>query len=91
MVCDGPYLTMNDLPMHLQQYATGNRGTIAARAIRTIEDAERQVVEQAIAEADNNRAKAAALLGISPRTLYRKLAKFATDETSAESEVAKAV
>jgi two-component system, NtrC family, response regulator HydG len=91
MVCDGPYLTMNDLPMHLQQYATGHRGTIAARAIRTIEDAERQVVEQAIREADNNRAKAAALLGISQRTLYRKLAKFAADETNADLQLAKAI
>jgi DNA-binding NtrC family response regulator len=77
--------------MHLQQYATGHRGTIAARAIRTIEDAERQVVEQAIREADNNRAKAAALLGISQRTLYRKLAKFAADETNAELQLAKAI
>ncbi|HTM08374.1 MAG TPA: sigma 54-interacting transcriptional regulator [Verrucomicrobiae bacterium] len=91
MVCDGTYLTINDLPMHLQRYATGHRGEIAARAIRTIEDAERQVVEQAMRQADNNRAKAAALLGISQRTLYRKLAKFASDETSAAPDLATAM
>jgi len=90
MVCDGPYLTINDLPMHLQQYATGHRGEIAY-AVRTIEDAERQVIEEAICKAANNRAKAAALLGISQRTLYRKLAKFASAEDGAAPNVAKAV
>jgi transcriptional regulator with PAS, ATPase and Fis domain len=89
LVCDGPYLTINDLPMHLQQYATGHRGEIAS-AVRTIEDAERLVVQEAIRNAANNRAKAAALLGISERTLYRKLAKFAAAEDGAAPNVAKA-
>jgi two-component system response regulator HydG len=89
LVCDGPYLTINDLPMHLQQYATGHRGEIAS-AVRTIEDAERLVVQEAIRKAANNRSKAAALLGISERTLYRKLAKFAAAEDGAEPNVAKA-
>ena len=91
MVCDGPFLTMNDLPMHLQQYATGHRGTIAARAIRTIEDAEREVIEEAIRKSDNNKVRAAALLGISQRTLYRKLAKFAAAEDGGGLDFAKAV
>ncbi|HEY3302403.1 MAG TPA: sigma-54 dependent transcriptional regulator [Candidatus Binatia bacterium] len=91
MVSDEEYVTVADLPMHLQQYATGHRVEIGAKAIRTIEQAEREVVEEAIRKSDNNKMKAAELLGISPRTLYRKLAKFAAaaEQSYSHSELSK--
>jgi len=76
MVSEGEYLTMADLPMHLQQYATGYREEIATKAIRNIRDAERYVISEALKEAGGNKAKAAELLGISLRTLYRKLERI---------------
>jgi transcriptional regulator with PAS, ATPase and Fis domain len=76
MVSDGEYLTLGDLPMHLQQYATGHRDEIGVKAIWNIDEAEKSVIEEALKETNGNKAKAAELLGISVRTLYRKLEKY---------------
>jgi len=77
MVADGAYITISDLPMNLQHYATGRREEIGTKAIRNIEDGERSVIEEALRQTNGNKAKAAEALGISTRTLYRKLEKFA--------------
>jgi transcriptional regulator with PAS, ATPase and Fis domain len=76
MVSDGDYITISDLPMNLQHYATGRREEIGPRAIRNIEEGERSVIEEALRQTHGNKAKAAEALGISTRTLYRKLEKF---------------
>ena len=76
MVCDGEYMTITDLPMNLQQYATGHREEIGSRAIKNIEEGERSVIEDALRQTSGNKARAAEALGISTRTLYRKLDKF---------------
>jgi len=77
MVSDGEYLTMGDLPMHLQQYAVSHREEFGAKAVRKIEETEGNLLEEALEETNGNKAKAAELLGISTRTFYRKLEKFA--------------
>lgn len=77
MVSDGDYITISDLPMNLQHYATGRREEIGTRAIRNIEEGERSIIEDALRQTNGNKAKAAEALGISTRTLYRKLEKFA--------------
>jgi transcriptional regulator with PAS, ATPase and Fis domain len=77
MVSDSEYITISDLPMNLQHYATGRREEIGTRAIRNIEEGERTVIEEALRQTNGNKAKAAEALGISTRTLYRKLEKFA--------------
>lgn len=76
MVSDGDYITISDLPMNLQQYATGHSEEIGSKAIRNIEEGERLVIEEALRQTNGNKAKAAEALGISTRTLYRKLDKF---------------
>ncbi len=77
MVSDGDYITISDLPMNLQQYATGRREEIGTRAIRNIEEGEKTLIEDALRQTNGNKAKAAEALGISTRTLYRKIEKFA--------------
>jgi transcriptional regulator with PAS, ATPase and Fis domain len=77
LVADGEYLTVGDLPMHLQQYATGHREEISAKVAGRIDDAEREVIRAALRETNGDKAEAAKRLGISVRTLYRKLEKFA--------------
>jgi transcriptional regulator with PAS, ATPase and Fis domain len=77
MVSDGDYIAISDLPMNLQHYATGRREEIGTRAIRNIEEGERSIIEDALRQTNGNKAKAAEALGISTRTLYRKLEKFA--------------
>ena len=51
-------------------------GVVIFRSGMTIEDMERQAIEVALSEVDGNRRKAAELLGIGERTLYRKIAKY---------------
>jgi len=45
----------------------------------TMEDIERQAIRAALAEVRGNRRKAADMLGIGERTLYRKIAKYGLD------------
>lgn len=47
--------------------------------IRPLKDVEREVIERAIAGCGGNVATAAALLGISPSTIYRKRLTWETD------------
>ena len=75
MVSDGDYITISDLPMNLQHYATGHSEEIGSKAIRNIEEGERLVIEEALRQTNGNKAKAAEALGISTRTIYRKLDK----------------
>ncbi|MBF8254174.1 MAG: Sigma-54 factor interaction domain-containing protein [Deltaproteobacteria bacterium] len=77
MVSNGDYITISDLPMNLQHYAAGHRDEIATKAIRNIEEGERSLIEDALRHTQGNKAKAAEALGISTRTLYRKIEKFA--------------
>jgi len=42
----------------------------------TMEEMERALIEKALADNDNNRKEAARRLGISERTLYRKISKY---------------
>jgi transcriptional regulator with PAS, ATPase and Fis domain len=76
MVSDGDYITLSDLPMNLQNYATGHREEIGTKAIRNIEEGEKNLIEEALRQTNGNKAKAAEALGISTRTLYRKIEKF---------------
>jgi DNA-binding NtrC family response regulator len=49
--------------------------------IPTLAEAERELVGRAIVQTRGHRGKAAALLGISPRTLQRKLRLFGLDKS----------
>ncbi|MDX1492710.1 MAG: sigma-54 dependent transcriptional regulator [Longimicrobiales bacterium] len=51
-------------------------GVVVFRPGMTIEDMEREAIAAALAEVDGNRRKAAELLGIGERTLYRKISKY---------------
>lgn len=79
LVSDNEHITISDLPMHLQQYATGHREELSAKVVGRIDEAEREVIRAALREAGGDKAAAAKRLGISVRTLYRKLEKFAED------------
>jgi DNA-binding NtrC family response regulator len=54
----------------------GDAGVVVYRAGMTIDDMEREAIRAALAEVGGNRRKAAELLGIGERTLYRKIAKY---------------
>jgi DNA-binding NtrC family response regulator len=48
----------------------------------TLYELERQHILRVLSEAGNNRERAAAILGISARTLYRKLREYETNTAS---------
>jgi DNA-binding NtrC family response regulator len=52
------------------------QGLVIFRPGMTIEDMERLAIQAALSEVHGNRRKAAELLGIGERTLYRKIAKY---------------
>jgi DNA-binding NtrC family response regulator len=53
---------------------------VVYRSGSTMEDMEREVIAAALEEVKGNRRKAAQMLAIGERTLYRKIKKFGLDE-----------
>jgi len=68
-------LNLDDVPATVRQGAHDS-GRDATRAGRVLRDAERQLIEDALRQHRGNRTKAAQHLGISRRTLHRKLNEF---------------
>jgi DNA-binding NtrC family response regulator len=56
--------------------AEPDRGVIVFEPGMTIEDMERQAIQAALSEVGGNRRRAADMLGIGERTLYRKISKY---------------
>jgi DNA-binding NtrC family response regulator len=71
----GNKLTVADIPSSIRE-ATTSAPAPAIRAAVTIEEAEKQLIIQALKETKGNRTAAAAKLGISRRTLHRKLHEY---------------
>jgi two-component system repressor protein LuxO len=81
---DGDCVTRDMLPAPLDALDPAGPRTVLPRrdgarsgadqipAIRPLRDVERQAIEQAIAYFDDNIPRAAAALGVSPSTIYRK-------------------
>jgi transcriptional regulator with PAS, ATPase and Fis domain len=74
ILCDGGLITADHLPLP----RGGNGRGLAATAVggQTLEDVERQLVENALKDARNNKAQAARLLGITRAQLYSRLQKY---------------
>ena len=60
--------------------SSANGREVVYRPGMTIEEMERRAIEAALAEVDGNRRKAAELLGIGERTLYRKISKYELED-----------
>jgi DNA-binding NtrC family response regulator len=73
----GAYSREGDGPMHEVDVAHPESPSVVVfRAGMTIDDMEREAIRAALVEVGGNRRKAAELLGIGERTLYRKIAKY---------------
>ena len=71
----GERLDVRDLPAAVREAGAGPAAG-SAQAGRVLRDAERQLIEDALRRHKGNRTKAAQELGISRRTLHRKLNEF---------------
>jgi len=71
-------LDHSDLPEYMLEHAGGfqEESTLASMAGQPLEKLEREHIAQTLALVDGNREKAAELLGIGERTLYRKIEKY---------------
>jgi DNA-binding NtrC family response regulator len=72
VLAGGEKLTMEDLPSTLDSVGNGN-SDMDIPIGTTLEELEHAAVEQALADCGGNRTRAARSLGISVRTLQRKL------------------
>ncbi|HEX7860118.1 MAG TPA: sigma-54 dependent transcriptional regulator [Verrucomicrobiae bacterium] len=64
---------VRELPASIRNYNPETDGASASKAGLTVEQAEKKLIQQALNDAKGNRTEAARRLGISRRTLHRKL------------------
>ncbi|HUV40908.1 MAG TPA: sigma-54 dependent transcriptional regulator [Sedimentisphaerales bacterium] len=77
VMCDRDQLDVGDIPPEiLQRRQLGAGQTQAAGAPMALDQLEKQAIIETLKETDNNREKAAKILGIGERTLYRKIKEY---------------
>src|SRR5262249_14340800 len=77
VLCRGDRITVRDLPPALRAGgASASPQRLLTQNNLTVEEAEKQLIIRALKDAAGNRTKAAEKLGMSRRTLHRKLHHF---------------
>jgi two-component system NtrC family response regulator len=79
VLAEGDTLTENDLPERITQESTPTVSTGAIPSGLTMEQLEKMAITKTLTECGGNRTHAAARLGISVRTLQRKLRQYEMD------------
>jgi len=77
-----PVLQVDDLPVYIRRIEPLPSPVPPANL--NLKVAEKELMERALRQTGNNKTKAAQLLGISRRTLYRKLYEFGLDISGAK-------
>jgi Ni,Fe-hydrogenase maturation factor len=77
----GDRLTLRDVPMTIRAGADLTKISVVRPGVTmTVEEAERQLIVQALREMNGNRTRAANRIGMSRRTMHRKLKKYGLEE-----------
>ena len=78
VMCDRDRLDVQDIPPEITQRRQLTDGTRPAAALGdvSLDQLERQAIEETLAKTKGNREKAAKILGIGERTLYRKIKEY---------------
>ena len=76
VLCHGDRITVRDLPGTLRSGGAASPQRLLAQDDLTVEEAEKQLIIRALKEAGGNRTAAAAKVGMSRRTLHRKLHSY---------------
>lgn len=72
-----PKIRVSDLPERFgETAAVGRKGTIGNDEVSTLKDAERRLIINALSRSKGNKSHAALMLGISRKSLYKKLADY---------------
>ena len=87
VMATGPRITLRDLPGNVRQAAGGKSRALISSPTQpyNLHDTERRQIERALAESGGNITEAARKLGISRRTLHRKLKSFRAADGPADS------
>ncbi len=86
----GETLTMDDLPPTVNNRRKRSGQSLATLQGKSLADLEKIAVQQALGSCNGNRTRAAEALGISVRTLQRRMRKWDSKEFEHEEEVAHA-
>jgi DNA-binding NtrC family response regulator len=81
VLSNGPRLTVRDIPVVIREQ-TDHRGPVKSSSEISLQEAEKQLIVQALRAHDGNRTRAAEQLGISRRTLHRKLNEYGLRENA---------
>jgi two-component system nitrogen regulation response regulator GlnG len=79
----GPVLLPEFLPLNLSEQGPEEKRGVSKRRVNgnsTLEELEREAIQAILTRTDGNRRRAAKLLGISTRTLLRKIRKYGLDD-----------
>lgn len=79
VLSSGDMLTLDQVPEDIRQgrpLASGAKSHALPQGVTTITDAEKELIRNALVECKGNKSSAAEKLGISRRTLYRKLDEY---------------
>jgi len=80
VLCRGDKITLRDLPSDVRSSsassATSSPIPVGSQPELTVEEAEKQLIVRALKETDGNRTLAAQKIGMSRRTLHRKLHRY---------------
>lgn len=76
LLCQRSQISADDLTLPRQQQVNPNSQSNATLPMLTLEQAERQLILQALAHCLGNKQKSADLLGITKSSLYRRLEKY---------------
>jgi len=79
VLCRGDKISPRDLPANIREGNVASPGAEARGLFvpaETVKDAEKQLIIRALKEADGNRTQAAKRIGMSRRTLHRKLHEY---------------
>jgi DNA-binding NtrC family response regulator len=85
VLADGDLIKPRDLPAELRQ-AAGRIGMEGETAGLALAEVERRHIARVLAQVGGHRARAAQLLGISERNLYRRIHEYHLDDGSGEGE-----
>ncbi len=80
VMCRGESIVVRDLPLNLRGDSSTAVGRPAIRGAMTVESAEKQLIIRALRECNGSRTQAATKIGISRRTLHRKLHEYQIEE-----------
>jgi DNA-binding NtrC family response regulator len=88
LVCNGPEIRLCHLPQPLQRPAVSEIGSLSSNGgtlSQSRQELERTIIEQALADCNYSRSRAAKRLGVSRVTLYKKMKKYRLFEKPARS------